>query len=98
VSRCSSPYPRQSDEENQDRQQGPAVRRALQESDAGSDGGGGEYREKQGMVEPAKRFRIDDAKLHEYAEREVRKKEDQRDMKINARSTDSSWRVIAQGE
>src|ERR671920_227153 len=72
VTRSSSPHPRQQGEESQDRQQDPAVGCALQESDAGSDGGAGEDREEQGVVKPAKRFRIHDTKLHEYAKREVR--------------------------
>jgi hypothetical protein len=32
------------------------------------------------VVKPAEWFRIHDAKLHEYAEREVRNKEDHRDV------------------
>jgi hypothetical protein len=78
--RLSGPYPREEGEENDDRQQNPTVGRSLQESNAHRDGGGGEDREKQGVVEPAKRFRIHDTKLHEYAEREVRNKEDHRDV------------------
>jgi hypothetical protein len=80
-------------EEDQDGQQGPAVGRALQESDAYRNGGGGEDREEQGVVEPAERFRVDDAKLHEYAEREVRKKEDQR----NVEDQCSPLRIILEG-
>src|SRR5918995_6658298 len=37
VSRCSGPHPREHEEESEDRQQGPAVGRALYESDADSD-------------------------------------------------------------
>src|SRR5918993_5850638 len=79
VPRRSGPYPRQESEENEDGQQDPTVGRALQKSEADRDGRGGENREKQGVVEPAERFRIHDTKLHEYAEREVRNKENHRD-------------------
>ena len=67
-------------EEQEDRQQNPAVGRSLQESDADGEGGGGEGREKQGVVEPAEGLRIHDAKLDQYAKREVGKKEDHRDV------------------
>ena len=71
----------------------PAVGRSLQESDADREGGGGEDREKQGVVEPAERFRIHDTKLHEYAKREVRNKEDHRDVEDQC----SLLRLILEG-
>src|SRR5215210_6814456 len=80
VPRRSGPDSRQQGEESQDRQQGPAVGCALQKSDADRDGSRSEDREKEGVVEPAERFRIHDAKLYEHAERKVREKEDQRDV------------------
>src|SRR5215203_7447660 len=93
MSRRSGPHPRQGGEENDDRQKNPAVRRTLQKSDADRDGGGGEDREKQGVVKPAERFRIHHTKLHEYAEREVRNKEDHRDVEDQC----SLHRLILQG-
>src|SRR5829696_1718452 len=64
VPRCSGLDAREHGEEGEDGQQGPAVGSALQESDADRDSRGDEDREEQGVVEPAERFRIDDAKLY----------------------------------
>src|ERR671920_343286 len=79
VSPGPGPDTGQHGEQDQNGPQGPTVGRVLQESHPGRDGGGGEHGEKEGVVKPPERFRVDDAKLHEYAEREVRKKEDHRD-------------------
>src|SRR5215218_3411746 len=93
VSRRSGPNAWQHGEESEDRQQDPAVGRVLQESDTDGDGCGGEDREKQGVVEPAKRSRVDDAKLHEYAESEVRQKKDHSDVEDQC----SLHRLILEG-
>ncbi len=76
VSGGTSPYIWQHDEEGEDREEEPTTGCPREESgERGSRGGDKDYEEK-GVVKPAERLRVHDAKLDEQAQYEVQEKKD----------------------
>ena len=62
----------QNGEENEARKQRPAVRRPVDEAGERGNGGGDEDQKEKGMVEPAERLGVHEARLYCYSQGEIR--------------------------
>ena len=68
----------QNGEENEARKQRPSVRCPVDEADERSNSGGDEDQKEKGVMEPAERFRVHEARLHRYSQGEIRQEQSRR--------------------
>ena len=77
-------------EENETRKQRPSVGCPVDEADERSNGSGDEDQKDKGVVEPAERFRVHEARLHRYSRGEVRQEQSRRHIEKEGQTRHSS--------